>query len=200
MRLAAAFALCLGLLLAPAGAVRLPNPGTVEECMNAFAGTKPDHDPDIQTIKSVSELCANITYWDFLMRDFQARRAKFELQNADDRILLWMVVAITVSGVLLSGVQLWASYRLAAVAKQQQLSAESTEIVLEAGRISVRSSITGLLILTVSFGFFLVFVSSVYQFRDEPVSYPQQTKLPGVDLGEGALGNPTPPAANAKAH
>ncbi|HTQ13458.1 MAG TPA: hypothetical protein VMH86_06240 [Rhizomicrobium sp.] len=159
----------------------------IQTCIYTFAKKVPNPAPDIAYYKSAGTFCANITYWNFLMRDFDARRAKFQQQNSDDRVLLWMVVAITLSGVVLSGIQLLASYKLA-VLTRQTITGDATEVVLEAGRISVRSSVTGLLILTVSFAFFLVFVSSVYQFHEDPVTYPQATPLQGADLGSGGLG------------
>jgi hypothetical protein len=77
---------------------------------------------------------------------------------------MWMVVIITFSGVLLAGLQLWASYRLAE-SRQTTLDANDGQLVLERDRVVLKSSIAGLFILLVSFAFFLVFVLYVYRFE-----------------------------------
>ncbi|CAB3744350.1 hypothetical protein LMG24238_07244 [Paraburkholderia sediminicola] len=77
-----------------------------------------------------------------------------------------MVVTTTVSGVLLSAVQLVAAYKLASAASSKDMGSQGGSVDLEVGKISVKSSVTGLLILAVSFAFFIVFVNSVYSLKN----------------------------------
>jgi hypothetical protein len=48
-----------------------------------------------------------------LLGDFYIRKLSFAQQQSNTGVLLWMVAAITIAGVLLSGFQLLAAYRLA---------------------------------------------------------------------------------------
>jgi hypothetical protein len=84
-------------------------------------------------------------------------------QHFMGRVILWMVVGMTISGVLLAAVQLMAAYRLAESGRGTL--GDDGSISMESGKISVKSSVTGLLILVVSFAFFLVFVERVYTIR-----------------------------------
>jgi hypothetical protein len=92
---------------------------------------------------------------------FDVNRSKYVEQNFEDRILLWMVVAITLSGVILSGLQLAASFRLAADGKAEFV--RDSNITLQKDQLSVKSSVTGLLILLISLGFFIIYVKYVYK-------------------------------------
>jgi hypothetical protein len=101
-----------------------------------------------------------------------------------------MVVCITIAGVALAGAQLLISYRLAMLGKENH-TLDST-FILAKDRIAVRSSITGLLILTVSFCFFIVFVIWVFQFKEDKVAYPEYPRIPAITVEKGALGPAAP--------
>ena len=107
---------------------------------------------------------------------------------------MWMVVAVTFSGVLLAGLQLLASYQLA-IANKTSMDANNGEIIVKRDQVVLRSSITGLFILLISFCFFLVFVFYVYRFEtlDENTNL---TSPPLSTLPMGGLG--PPPAAQDK--
>jgi hypothetical protein len=92
---------------------------------------------------------------------FDVNRTKYVEQNFEDRILLWMVVAITLSGVVLSGLQLAASFKLASEGKAE--FARDSDFTLQKDRLSAKSSVTGLLILLISLGFFIIYVKYVYK-------------------------------------
>jgi hypothetical protein len=98
------------------------------------------------------------------LNEFQIRREKYIQQTYDEHVLLWMVVVITITGVALAGLQLVASYKLAA--SGQGALASDSELVLERSKMSIKSSITGLLILVLSFAFFVVFVYEIYRIKD----------------------------------
>lgn len=117
--------------------------------------------------KEASDLCYTHLRAQGLINDFRFRRLKFVQQTYDERILLWMVVAVTLSGVALAAVQLLASFRLAQAGNGTagQAVQQQTEMSIERGKLSVKSSITGLLILICSFAFFWVFVYEIYVIR-----------------------------------
>ncbi len=90
-----------------------------------------------------------------------------------DQEKLYMVVLITISGVVLAGVQLLASYKLAVLGRGE-LAGGGSEINYSANSISFKSSVIGLTILAMSFAFFLVFVIYVYDLRDIADTAPRQ--------------------------
>jgi hypothetical protein len=118
---------------------------------------------DIASQYQVSGLCYSQIRGEFELGDFAIRRSALIDQLFETLVIMWMVVAITISGVVLAGVQLAAAYSLASLGKGE--FAQPTEMSLKQGRISVQSSITGLLILTVSLAFFVVFVKFVYKLE-----------------------------------
>lgn len=144
----------------------------------------------------------NFCYWTLWnlgqLKEFEIRRAKFVQQDTDDIVLLWMVVAITISGVILAGLQLLASYRLASAGHGE--FAQDSEFVLERNRVSLKSSITGLLILTVSFGFFIIYVLYVHAITGEVRLSPINPNPPSVTGGGLAPATaPDTPAAHPPA-
>jgi 4-hydroxybenzoate polyprenyltransferase len=78
-----------------------------------------------------------------------------------------MVVAITISGVRLSGPQLGASYKLAVLAGSA-LGGDS-ELSVEKSKLVFRSSVTGLMVLVISFAFFMIYVKYIYNTQDRDV-------------------------------
>lgn len=99
-----------------------------------------------------------------LLNDYAIRKLNFYQQFRANGVLMWMVVAVTFSGVLLAALQLMASYQMAA-ANGTQLSTEAGELSVQHDRLVLKSSVTGLFILLLSFCFFLVFVFYVYKFE-----------------------------------
>ncbi len=114
-----------------------------------------------------------------------------------------MVVAITVSGVFLAGLQLLGSYKLAAsgTGKFGDLSDLSVEAGKGAIKGSMHSSVTGLIILVVSLAFFIVYVKWIYAIQEVSIEKPQslsETTVSGKVIGYGSLG-PTPVPASSTA-
>jgi hypothetical protein len=89
-----------------------------------------------------------------------------------------MVVLVTLSGVGLAGLQLLASYALAAGGRGGL--AEGGELKYSAEGVSFKSSVVGLMILAMSFAFFLVFIIYVYTFRPAEPADPQKVLRPSV--------------------
>ncbi|HEV7613304.1 MAG TPA: hypothetical protein VGO37_15600 [Steroidobacteraceae bacterium] len=112
----------------------------------------------------ISGICYNEVRNEADLTDFNIRRSVLIEQQTEGRIILWMVVAITLSGVALAGLQLVAAYRLASAGHGDFASAQ--EVTLEQNKISLKSSVTGLMILVISFAFFMVYVAYVYTVKE----------------------------------
>jgi len=119
----------------------------------------------------VWRICGNQIYNSLYLEDFNIRRQKFIRQELDERVNLFMVVTMTLSGVILAAIQLFLSFRLALKGKAE-FGKENTDIAIEAGKISLKSSITGAVILALSFAFFMVYVVWIYSIREVPVGKP----------------------------
>jgi hypothetical protein len=149
---------------------------------------------DYQSYHQVWVTCANQVYFLDVMEDFDIRREKLLRQELDERVILWMVVAITMSGVALAGLQLLASYRLASAgtAKLGDENSLTVEAGAEANKISIQSSVTGLMILVVSLAFFIVYVKWIYMINEVSIEKPQslteEVAPPGKIAGYGGLG------------
>lgn len=136
-------------------------------------------------LRDAREHCYSLISAQGLLNDYTIRKLNFYQQFRANGVLMWMVVAVTFSGVLLATLQLMASYQLAA-AKGTQLSAEAGELTVQHDRLVLKSSVTGLFILLISFCFFLVFVFYVYKFEtpvDQNSSPPSASMLPAGELG-----------------
>jgi hypothetical protein len=137
-------------------------------------------------------LCNDQIFRNYEYSDFAVRREKFVRQELDERVNLWLVVIITLSGVILSGVQLLMSYKIALSGKEYWNS--DATFAIKQGEISFKSSVTGLAILAMSLAFFVVYVGWIYPNKEVgealgvPVPFPTGQQLPPGGLG--------PPPAN----
>ena len=128
-------------------------------------------------IYEVTQVCYSHLHSQGLLNDFKLRRLKFIQQTYDERVLLWMVVIITLSGVALSGIQLLASFKLASLGKNN--FDQSAELSIEQSKLSLKSSVTGLFILIFSFAFFWVFVYEIFVIKE-------------IDIDKGSQKNAVP--------
>jgi hypothetical protein len=152
--------------LLPANAPQVPIDwvGRAQTCRTTIFSSLRDEKPSPRLWDEISTVCYMQARGEAILADFTIRRANLLGQLTEGRIVLWMVVAITLSGVLLAGLQLMAAYRLAGAGRGE--FAASQELTLEQNKISVKSSVTGLLILIVSFAFFMVYVIYVYTSKE----------------------------------
>jgi hypothetical protein len=120
-----------------------------------------------ESLRQARDHCYSSIQAQGLINDFGYRKMTFLQQYRANGVLMWMVVIVTLSGVLLAGLQLWASYKLAA-ANKTSLHADQGELSWQRDRLVLKSSITGLFILLISFCFFLVFVFYVYRLEAAP--------------------------------
>jgi hypothetical protein len=98
------------------------------------------------------------------LNDFQIRRLKFFGQYYAERVSLWMVVFVTVSGVILSAIQILTSFKLAS--NSLNAGETSNEITVETGKIVIKSSAIGLMVLFTSLAFFMIFVINIYKIEE----------------------------------
>jgi hypothetical protein len=120
---------------------------------------------NVGTLYDLNLFCYNSIGSQLKLDQEKIRRDSFVFQRNENVVLLYMVVLVTISGVVLAGVQLLASYKLALVGRGE-LAGGGSEIGYSASNVSFKSSVIGLTILAMSFAFFLVFVMYVYDMRE----------------------------------
>lgn len=152
----------------------------VNSCMDRYAvGSLDDKPAQINLLWSVYYLCDAMTSRKLLYEEQVIRNENFVFQRYENTIIMLMVVSITISGVILAGLQLLASYKLASAGKG--VFGDAGEVNLTSHSMAVKSSVVGVIILAISFAFFLVFILYVYTFN------------PAADSGAAAA--PSPQAA-----
>jgi len=119
-------------------------------------------------IENISRVCQNRLQSEALLRDIELRRVKVYSQAYQEKVLLWMVVAITTAGVVLAGLQLLLAFKLASTGKGSL--ADANDVSIERGKLSLKSSVTGLLVLICSFAFFWVFVRQIYLIQESELA------------------------------
>jgi hypothetical protein len=168
-----------------------PDPPSMGQCVaDTISLFDPKNAPTSESLREARNHCHSMIQSQEILADFAIRKLNYLQQYRANGVLMWMVVLVTLSGVLLAGVQLRASYQLAA-ANKTSLPESNGELILKRDQLVLKSSITGVFILAVSFCFFLVFVFYVYRF--ETVQDHNNSVLPpGPTLPMGGLGPPPP--------
>jgi hypothetical protein len=135
----------------------------VNSCMDRYAAAPADDKAaQINLLWSIYYLCDAMISRKLLYEEQVIRNENFVFQRYENTIIMLMVVSITISGVILAGLQLFASYKLASVGKAT--FADAGEVTIDSHSLAVKSSVVGVIILAISFAFFLVFVLYVYTF------------------------------------
>jgi hypothetical protein len=147
---------------------------------------------NLTVLASIHTVCYRSVADSDVLTDFGIRKSAYLNQQSQTTILMWMVVAITLSGVVLAGVQLVAGYKLAVLGKAA--FDQGGHLSIEHSRISIGSSVTGLLVLTISLAFFTVFVYKVYFIKDPGDAPVTGSGLPAVVNSP----QPIPGAASAQ--
>ena len=132
-------------------------------------------------------LCGNQVFANMVLTDYSIRRSKFLNQEFDERVNLFLVVSITISGVILAGIQLVMSYKLASDGKYQ--FDKDQELLIEQNKLSFKTSVTGCIILLISLAFFFIYVKFIYKFDEVKVEIPyvpQPTSQPAEVHLQGA--------------
>jgi hypothetical protein len=138
--------------------------GTVLSCMDRYGTKKELQIADLQLVRGVYQICYDVISTELLSKEQIIRNDNFLFQRSENIVLMYMVVAITVSGVILAGLQLLASYKLALLGKGSLPDGGTVDVT--AHSIALKSSVVGVVILGISFAFFLVFVLYVYTLKD----------------------------------
>jgi len=141
----------------------------------------------VSELYGLSNFCFGKIGSQFKLDEEKIIRDSYIFQRNENVVLLYMVVLVTLSGVALAGLQLLASYSLASGGRGKL--AEGGELKYSAHGVSFRSSVVGLMILAMSFAFFLVFIVYVYTFQ------PDQ---PARATGDASRANLLPASPNAK--
>jgi hypothetical protein len=156
---------------------RQPPPAQVDilsrsqQCRNDIRNSVAADKLTLDILESISTICYTEVRGEAILTDFNIRRSTLIEQQTEGRIILWMVVAITLSGVALAGLQLVAAYRLASTGHGDFASPQ--EITLEQNKIALKSSVTGLTILVISFAFFMVYIVWVYTVKEMKQAPPE---------------------------
>lgn len=165
----------------------LPPPVMKQCTSDTVVMLQPNQTPSAETLRLAREHCYALIQSHGLLKDFATRELNFIQQYRANGVLMWMVVSVTLSGVLLAGLQLMASYEIARANRKAPVG--DSKFLVKRDRVVLKSSITGLFILVMSFAFFLVFVVYVYRFEQldpQTVRMPPQTAI----LPMGGLGPP----------
>ncbi|MEA3022441.1 MAG: hypothetical protein QOK01_1293 [Alphaproteobacteria bacterium] len=161
-------------LIATVGRIEtaVPNHDAVAVCIEKHKATTGVTTVSVGDLYGLNGFCYDTIGSQLKIDQEKIRRDNFLFQRNENVVLLYMVVLITISGVVLAGVQLLASYKLAVLGRGEL--AGGSEINYSANSISFKSSVIGLTILAMSFAFFLVFVIYVYDLRDISDTAPRQ--------------------------
>jgi hypothetical protein len=163
------------------------NATSIADCVGKFGASTGAK--QMQELNGVNSFCYNYVAYQLSADEGIIRRDNYVFQRNENVVLMYMVVLITFMGVLLAGLQLLASYKLASVGKGEL--GGGGEIQYSAGGASFKSSVIGLVILALSFAFFLVFVVYVYNFSPERRAADASRPLTSIQ-NAGRLASPAP--------
>ena len=157
------------------------DPAALHACIARYRDAGGAEGLSLETLDQIRGICENLLAAQYRLETLETGQRIYANQLYQNTIVLWMGVTITLSGVVLAAIQLWATYRLAMAGKGAL--AEGGEATVEYNRLVVRSSVVGVIILALSFAFFAVYVLYVYRITDLPGL---ETIAPPVRSPEGA--------------
>jgi hypothetical protein len=141
---------------------------------------------DLTFLASVDDLCYSQASNEEVLTEFEIRKEAYHQQQDQGPWLLGLVLVITLSGVLLAAVQLFWGYKLSAAGKAVAGDPAASTLSLTPTGVSVSSTVTGVLILALSFAFFYIFIQQVYVVHEPP---PPEA---GTHVPTGKLGSLKP--------
>jgi hypothetical protein len=166
-------------------------PEELTGCISDYLQHPKGSDPDVDLLYRINGFCYNSQGSQLLLDEEVIRRDNFVFQRHENTVLLLMVVAITLSGVLLAGLQLLASYKLALLGRGEL--ATGTEVSASRESVSLKSAVVGLAILAISFAFFIVFVIDVYALKENRSGGGNSS--PGINALQASAPRPLLPVA-----
>jgi hypothetical protein len=164
--------------------------GTIVKCRQDLIAEVHPKAIDVALADQISNHCITEIYGAKDLEDFSVRRAAFVEQYAEGHFVIWLVVAITISGIALAAIQLAAAYNLS-VMTGKALEAGAT-ITAEPQKITFTSSVSGLAILVISFAFFFSYIKFVYPVEATDVVKNHDPKTIPVPASPPP-GSPSPP-------
>jgi hypothetical protein len=164
------------------------NPATDFQLITCAKGLSGNNSSDVTLISDYEDVCYRAAYNQALITDFEIRRIIYSDQPYLDRVLLWTVVSITISGVILSAVQLMTSYKLAVLGKLDPNT--PSDLKIQKDQITLRSSVVGLFILLISLVFFVIFVYGVYTIKPNKSDSIESLHGASGSNSAGGLGHP----------
>jgi hypothetical protein len=154
---------------------------------------------DVRLLDAVSSYCYNDIWRADELGKSLIIRGMYIHQRYENNVILFVVVSVTLAGVGLAGLQLLTSYNLAASGRMQD--DEPTTLSIERGKLSLRSSITGVVVLGFSLAFFFIYILEVYNIAPPPTESEEHLKaqLPTqlTMLPPGGLGPPPQPSSKS---
>ena len=122
------------------------------------------------------------SYVDFYYGTYAPEMARvsvelYRWQNHANEVLLWVVSALTLSGVALAAAQLFWSFKM-------QVAPTNTEVETSPGKFKLTSPFVGVVILFVSFSFYSLFVYQVYTIREPGSGESLRSSAPTVPKDE----------------
>jgi hypothetical protein len=141
---------------------------------------------DMNFLQSVHDLCYNQVLNEEVLTEFEIRKNAYRQQQSQGPWLLGLVLVITLSGILLAAVQLFWGYKLSVAGKAVAGDPAAGTLSLTPAGVSVSSTVTGVLILALSFAFFYIFIQQVYVVHEPP---PPEA---GAHVPTGKLGSLKP--------
>ena len=100
----------------------------------------------------------------------EAKLAVFSWQKYASSIVLFLVVILTISGIVLAEYQLHLSYRIG-----QKIESQSLDV--SAQKVQVTSSVIGITILVIAGVFLLLFLQDVYKIQQIPHGAPASNQV-----------------------
>ena len=173
----------------------------MEKCLQQQAGQTASSDDSLR----IADLClaeVRDQYEAYGLRsDTEIRRAAFINQQAHGTNILVFVIVMTAAGVVLAAVQLLLAYLLA---RRGGTSIETDNAVkLARNSIYVRSSVSGVAIIAISFGFFFLYIRYVYPLSELRGAANASAVLPADERKIEGMGkiidDPAVPASSASA-
>lgn len=161
----------------------LYNDFTIEDCAHKLLSGQETELVGLAQIKLYNEICYDRIHSQGLLNEFRIRRVNFQNQHIAENVIMWTVVALTISGVLLAGYQIINTPNTLDSPKNKKKVGNSSEFRIEKGKVSLRSSVTGLFILLFSFAFFYVYIIYVYTIRDIGDNTHNTNNMRGATIG-----------------
>ncbi|MBA4851426.1 hypothetical protein [Emticicia sp. BO119] len=121
----------------------------------------------------ISSLAYNKAKFDYYSNGYTHQSKIFSFQLFSSQIIFWLVVAIVISGLIMSGLQFYNSFKSVKLHKEE-MEEESQDYIREIEKklhsnleislkgMRVKNSIIGILILSISLAFFYLYMVYIY--------------------------------------